>query len=142
MDEKYQKLIRKQLKRLGDSIDDKAMFIQETREWAEGKYDYEQLESLQNALGTFWTTQGTEEKPSVAEDDEKFEIITKIINGNIKLITKLKNFSEAEYIRDRKIVFDIKHKSSITHRVDKSDRKRINKIYQKHLRIQKILLGE
>ena len=37
MDKKYQEIIRKQLKRLGDGLDDKAMYIEETRTWSEDK---------------------------------------------------------------------------------------------------------
>ena len=44
-----------------------------------------------------------------------------------------------EYQQDKKTIFDIKTKLVSTNNITKASRKIVNKIYKKHLGIQKIL---
>ena len=65
--------------------------------------------------------------------------VVSLIKDNILKSKGYNNFSEDEYQQDKKTIFDIKTKLVSTNNITKASRKIVNKIYKKHLGIQKIL---
>ena len=71
----------------------------------------------------------------------KIDIITSLIDVHINIAKKVdsKNFDWLEYHRDNGFAFNIKTKISSTGIIDKKDLLYLNKLYKKHIRLNKIL---
>ena len=71
----------------------------------------------------------------------KIDIITSLIDVHINIAKKLdsKNFDWLEYHRDNGFAFNVKTKISSTGIIEKKDLLFLNKLYKKHLRLNKIL---
>ena len=65
--------------------------------------------------------------------------VVSLIKENILKSKGYNNFSEAEYQEDKNKIFNIKSKLVSTNTLSKSSMNIVNKIYKKHLGIQKIL---
>ena len=70
----------------------------------------------------------------------KFDHILSLISCNIKLSDIHKNFDTNEYRIDKSIVFNYKMKYSSTGNITKLDVSDLNKMYQKHKNIAKMLV--
>ena len=101
-----------------------------------GERNPEAASSIENILAAF---SPVEDLVKVRDHIHKFESVVVLIKDNIKKSKGYNNFPESEYIKDKKRVFDIKHKVLSSNQIDKEDLKEVNKIYKKHLNIQTIL---
>jgi len=80
---------------------------------------------------------------SAGKDDEllnKFDRVISLIKINIKLASGHANFDTEEYVVDKNKIFDVKIKYTSTGiKPAKSALKSMNKIYNKHKRLSKLL---
>ncbi len=104
-----------------------------------GERNPEAASSIENILAAF---SPVEDLIKVRDHIHKFESVVSLIKDNIKNSKGYNNFSESEYVRDKKRVFDIKHKVLSSNQINKEDLKEVNKIYKNHLNIQSILKGK
>ena len=72
---------------------------------------------------------------------EKYDKVLSLISCNIKLSNDNKNFDLSEMRKDKTHVFNYKMKYSTTGNINKDDIKDLNKFYQKHRKIAKLLTG-
>ena len=122
--------VKKKLKYLADEL----LRIKDHEEALRdiGKRNPEQASAIENIFAAF------ENLDKVDEIDKLMSVVS-LIKGNILKSKGYNNFSEEEYQQDKKTIFDIKSKLVSTNDITKSCRKIVNKIYKKHLGIQKIL---
>ena len=97
-----------------------------------GRRNPEQASAIENIFAAF-------ENLDKAKEIDKLMSVVSLIKENILKSKGYNNFSEAEYQQDKKIIFDIKSKLVSTNTLSKSSMNIVNKIYKKHLGIQKIL---
>jgi len=122
--------VKKKLKYLADEL----LRIKDHEEALRdiGKRNPEQASAIENIFAAF------ENLDKVDEIDKLMSVVS-LIKENILKSKGYNNFSEEEYQQDKKNIFDIKTKLVSTNEITKSCRKLVNKIYKKHLGIQKIL---
>ena len=83
---------------------------------------------------------------SVNEDNlskvtiDKFDKILSLISCNIKLSGDSINFDTNEYRKDKSSVFNYKMKYTSTGQISQEDVKELNKIFQNHKKLTKILI--
>ena len=97
-----------------------------------GRRNPEQASAIENIFAAF-------ENLDKAKEIDKLMSVVSLIKDNILKSKGYNNFSEDEYQQDKKTIFDIKTKLVSTNNITKASRKIVNKIYKKHLGIQKIL---
>ncbi len=93
---------------------------------------------IDNILAAFGPMKDVNE---VRDHIVKFESVVSLIKRNIKNSKGYDNFPEPEYVKDKKRVFDIKHKVLSINQIDMEDLVEVNNIYKKHVNIQSILKG-
>jgi len=93
---------------------------------------------IDNILAAFGPMKDVNE---VRDHIVKFESVVSLIKRNIKNSKGYDNFPESEYVKDKKRVFDIKHKVLSINQIDMEDLVEVNNIYKKHVNIQSILKG-
>ena len=122
--------VKKKLKYLADEL----LRIKDHEEALRdiGKRNPEQASAIENIFAAF-------ENLDKAKEIDKLMSVVSLIKENILKSKGYNNFSEEEYQQDKKTIFDIKSKLVSTNDITKSCRKIVNKIYKKHLGIQKIL---
>lgn len=104
-----------------------------------GERNPEAASAIDNILAAFGIP---EDIHKVQDNIDKFSSVVSLIKSNIKNSKGYNNFSESEYINDKKQVFDIKHKVLSINKINNEDMLLVNKIYKKHLNIQSILQGK
>ena len=97
-----------------------------------GKRNPEQASAIENIFAAF------ENLDMVVEMDKLMSVIS-LIKKNIIKTKGYNNFSEEEYNDDKNSIFNIKSIVNATGKITKEQKKEVNKIYKKHLGIQKIL---
>ena len=97
-----------------------------------GKRNPEQASAIENIFAAF------ENLDMVVEMDKLMSVIS-LIKKNIIKAKGYSNFSEEEYNDDKNNIFNIKSVVNATGKITKEQKKEVNKIYKKHLGIQKIL---
>jgi len=97
-----------------------------------GKRNPEQASAIQNIFAAF-------ENIDMVVEIEKLMSVISLIKDNIKKAKDYNNFSESEYSNDKNKIFNIKSIIISTNQITKNQKKIVNKIYKKHLNIQKIL---
>ena len=100
-----------------------------------GKRNPEQASAIENIFAAF------ENLDMVVEMDKLMSVIS-LIKKNIIKAKGYSNFSEEEYNDDKNNIFNIKSVVNATGKITKEQKKEVNKIYKKHLGIQKILKGK
>ena len=100
-----------------------------------GKRNPEQASAIENIFAAF------ENLDMVVEMDKLMSVIS-LIKKNIIKAKGYSNFSEEEYNDDKNNIFNIKSVVNATGKITKEQKKELNKIYKKHLGIQKILKGK
>jgi len=104
-----------------------------------GERNPDAASAIDNILAAFAPVDNLDK---IHEYIQKFESVVSLIKGNINNSKGYNNFSEAEYTDDKKMMFNIKHKVLLLNQIDTHDMTRVNKIYQKHINIQRILTGK
>jgi hypothetical protein len=97
-----------------------------------GRRNPEQASAIENIFAAF-------ENLDKAKEIDKLMSVVSLIKDNILKSKGYNNFSEAEYQEDKNKIFNIKSKLVSTNTLSKSSMNIVNKIYKKHLGIQKIL---
>tara|TARA_Y100001972_G_scaffold33391_1_gene41462 strand:- start:3190 stop:3573 length:384 start_codon:yes stop_codon:yes gene_type:complete len=97
-----------------------------------GRRNPEQASAIENIFAAF-------ENLDKAKEIDKLMSVVSLIKDNILKSKGYSNFSEEEYQEDKNKIFNIKSKLVSTNTLSKSSMKIVNKIYKKHLGIQKIL---
>tara|TARA_R100001129_G_scaffold61738_1_gene42015 strand:- start:110 stop:490 length:381 start_codon:yes stop_codon:yes gene_type:complete len=97
-----------------------------------GRRNPEQASAIENIFAAF-------ENLDKAKEIDKLMSVVSLIKENILKSKGYNNFSEDEYQQDKKTIFDIKSTLVSTNQISKTNMKKVNKIYKKHLGIQKIL---
>ena len=97
-----------------------------------GRRNPEQASAIENIFAAF-------ENLDKAKEIDKLMSVVSLIKDNILKSKGYNNFSEEEYQEDKNKIFNIKSKLVSTNTLSKSSMKIVNKIYKKHLGIQKIL---
>ena len=97
-----------------------------------GRRNPEQASAIENIFAAF-------ENLDKAKEIDKLMSVVSLIKENILKSKGYSNFSEEEYQEDKNKIFNIKSKLVSTNTLSKSSMKIVNKIYKKHLGIQKIL---
>jgi len=97
-----------------------------------GRRNPEQASAIENIFAAF-------ENLDKAKEIDKLMSVVSLIKDNILKSKGYNNFSEAEYQEDKNKIFNIKSKLVSTNTLSKSSMNVVNKIYKKHLGIQKIL---
>ena len=97
-----------------------------------GRRNPEQASAIENIFAAF-------ENLDKAKEIDKLMSVVSLIKENILKSKGYNNFSEAEYQEDKNKIFNIKSKLVSTNTLSKSSMNIVNKIYKKHLGIQKIL---
>lgn len=97
-----------------------------------GRRNPEQASAIENIFAAF-------ENLDKAKEIDKLMSVVSLIKENILKSKGYNNFSEAEYQEDKNKIFNIKSKLVSTNTLTKSSMNIVNKIYKKHLGIQKIL---
>ena len=97
-----------------------------------GRRNPEQASAIENIFAAF-------ENLDKAKEIDKLMSVVSLIKENILKSKGYNNFSEKEYQEDKNKIFNIKSKLVSTNDITKTCRKIVNKIYKKHLGIQKIL---
>jgi len=97
-----------------------------------GRRNPEQASAIENIFAAF-------ENLDKAKEIDKLMSVVSLIKDNILKSKGYNNFSEAEYQEDKNKIFNIKSKLVSTNTLTKSSMNIVNKIYKKHLGIQKIL---
>ena len=97
-----------------------------------GRRNPEQASAIENIFAAF-------ENLDKAKEIDKLMSVVSLIKENILKSKGYSNFSEEEYQEDKNKIFNIKSKLVSTNTSSKSSMKIVNKIYKKHLGIQKIL---
>ena len=122
--------VKKQLKYIADQL----LRVKEHEEALRdlGKRNPEQASAIENIFAAF------ENLDKVGEIDKLMSVVS-LIKENILKSKGYSNFSEEEYQEDKNKIFNIKSKLVSTNTLSKSSMKIVNKIYKKHLGIQKIL---
>ncbi len=100
-----------------------------------GKRNPEQASAIENIFAAF------ENIDMVVEMDKLMSVIS-LIKKNIINAKGYSNFSEEEYNDDKNNIFNIKSVINATGEITNEQKKEVNKIYKKHLGIQKILKGK
>lgn len=100
-----------------------------------GKRNPEQASAIQNIFAAF-------ENIDMVVEIEKLMSVISLIKDNIKKAKGYNNFSESEYSDDKNKIFNIKSIITSTNQITKNQKQTVNKIYKKHLNIQKILEGK
>ncbi len=100
-----------------------------------GKRNPEQASAIENIFAAF------ENLDMITEIDKLMSVIS-LIKNNIKNAKGYNNFSESEYSDDKNKIFNIKSIITSTNQITKNQKQTVNKIYKKHLNIQKILEGK
>ncbi len=100
-----------------------------------GKRNPEQASAIENIFAAF------ENLDMITEIDKLMSVIS-LIKGNIKNAKGYNNFSESEYSDDKNKIFNIKSIVTSTNQITKEQKTAVNKIYKKHVNIQKILKGK
>ena len=100
-----------------------------------GRRNPEQASAIENIFAAF-------ENLDKAKEIDKLMSVVSLIKENILKSKGYNNFSEAEYQEDKNKIFNIKSKLVSTNTLSKSSMNIVNKIYKKHLGIQKILKGK
>tara|TARA_X000001382_G_C3124359_1_gene164217 strand:- start:149 stop:532 length:384 start_codon:yes stop_codon:yes gene_type:complete len=100
-----------------------------------GKRNPEQASAIENIFAAF------ENLDMVVEIDKLMSVVS-LIKENIISSKGYNNFSEQEYISDKNKIFNIKTVVNSTNQITKEQKKTVNKIYKKHIDIQKILKGK
>jgi|TARA_R110000744_G_scaffold131169_4_gene239199 hypothetical protein len=103
-----------------------------------GERNPDAASAIDNILAAFAPVDNLDK---IHEYIQKFESVVSLIKGNIINSKEYNNFSEAEYTTDKKTIFNIKHKVLLLNQIDTHDMNRVNKIYKKHVNIQRILKG-
>ena len=97
-----------------------------------GRRNPEQASAIENIFAAF-------ENLDKAKEIDKLMSVVSLIKENILKSKGYSNFSEEEYQEDKNKIFNIKSKLVSTNTLSKSSMNIVNKIYKKHLGIQKIL---
>ena len=97
-----------------------------------GRRNPEQASAIENIFAAF-------ENLDKAKEIDKLMSVVSLIKENILKSKGYNNFSEVEYQEDKNKIFNIKSKLVSTNTLSKSSMNIVNKIYKKHLGIQKIL---
>ena len=97
-----------------------------------GRRNPEQASAIENIFAAF-------ENLDKAKEIDKLMSVVSLIKDNILKSKGYNNFSEEEYQEDKNKIFSIKTKLVSTNTITKSSMNIVNKIYKKHLGIQKIL---
>ena len=97
-----------------------------------GRRNPEQASAIENIFAAF-------ENLDKAKEIDKLMSVVSLIKDNILKSKGYNNFSEEEYQEDKNKIFNIKSKLVSTNTLTKSSMNIVNKIYKKHLGIQKIL---
>ena len=97
-----------------------------------GRRNPEQASAIENIFAAF-------ENLDKAKEIDKLMSVVSLIKENILKSKGYNNFSEEEYQEDKNKIFNIKSKLVSTNTLSKSSMNIVNKIYKKHLGIQKIL---
>ena len=97
-----------------------------------GRRNPEQASAIENIFAAF-------ENLDKAKEIDKLMSVVSLIKENILKSKGYNNFSEEEYQEDKNKIFSIKTKLVSTNTITKSSMNIVNKIYKKHLGIQKIL---
>ena len=100
-----------------------------------GRRNPEQASAIENIFAAF-------ENLDKAKEIDKLMSVVSLIKENILKSKGYNNFSEVEYQEDKNKIFNIKSKLVSTNTLSKSSMNIVNKIYKKHLGIQKILKGK
>ena len=122
--------VKKKLKYLADEL--LRMIDHEEALRDLGRRNPEQASAIENIFAAF-------ENLDKAKEIDKLMSVVSLIKENILKSKGYSNFSEEEYQEDKNKIFNIKSKLVSTNTLSKSSMKIVNKIYKKHLGIQKIL---
>ena len=122
--------VKKKLKYLADELLSMKDHEEALRDL--GRRNPEQASAIENIFAAF------ENLDKVNEIDKLMSVVS-LIKENILKSKGYSNFSEDEYQQDKKTIFDIKSTLVSTNQISKTNMKKVNKIYKKHLGIQKIL---
>ena len=122
--------VRKKLKYLADELLRMKDHEEALRDL--GRRNPEQASAIENIFAAF-------ENLDKAKEIDKLMSVVSLIKENILKSKGYSNFSEEEYQEDKNKIFNIKSKLVSTNTLSKSSMKIVNKIYKKHLGIQKIL---
>ena len=95
-----------------------------------GERNPDAASAIDNILAAFAPVDNLDK---IHEYIQKFESVVSLIKGNI--------INSKEYTTDKKTIFNIKHKVLLLNQIDTHDMNRVNKIYKKHVNIQRILKG-
>ena len=97
-----------------------------------GRRNPEQASAIENIFAAFENLDKAKEIDKLMSTEDYLRIEARASKG-------YSNFSEEEYQEDKNKIFNIKSKLVSTNTLSKSSMKIVNKIYKKHLGIQKIL---
>jgi len=139
MDEKYQQIVSRKLKKLADDMLYTTTNAEEMRAWAEtsnhglqGLYDVIQEWDYADASGKI------SKKINNKGVKDKINLLIALIKSNIKICKSLNNFDTKEYTEDLNYVVGMNSVVD-TRTVTKDEKKNMNIINKKHLTIQRIL---